>query len=725
MGTDIQGPVDSYIRWYQNELSWSSFGSDSQATVVSGASLPGVPLVMQGRNEHLSWGWAVADEDSEDLFVVDIVRADSDGDSNNGGKESAECEVVLANGQKEAVEVREEEIRYYDLQGPQSTKIEVLTTRHGPIINDIVHATFIGASKKHEALRPVSSSSSLSSSGSFRFANLSLSSQALLQPLDLSFPMLMATARGWADFQMACDALQAMALHVVYADRRGNTGYATTGTPVARHRDCDGSVPCRGDGLQDWKKDKGGTRKKPRKLFTDAKASILASSWDLLGADSALIAALLGESSGRGSEASQEDTLESMLTTFDDVFSPSSLRLAAVINAFELPRPVTPEEDLLPEQTPDPFVTARLQRQYAEDTTRIEAVKEALRVRQEGADAPFDGLYTPAATAPAILEVFRNLAADRVLASVGFLQGYLRGAPVTRGLQRDSRSTALLGGSDWLLRILEGHEERWLALQGVDRHSVVEESILGVADWMSRISMGDNEDKGGATSVAPPPPPPPQSAIINAESVYRWGRHHEAAHTHYAKRHTIQNAVMSPPPMPMPGGAEDSVFRASYAVRSIPFHIYAHGNQLYTKGGMKGDLVKPFQCGSEQYLSSFRLVSDLGQPLALQLLGHNHERADPSLAWSRGSSLAHHGQIQPPSHFQGGGVSGSLAAEVLAQAVAWLRGGLRPDGAAAGEDGEAGGPAPWQRKWASREGLGQSVVRLVKASKDTRYHDEL
>lgn len=198
MGTDIQGPMDSYTRWYQNELSWASFCSDSQATVVSGASLPGVPLVMQGRNEHLSWGWAVADEDSEDLFVVDIVRADSDGDSDNGGKESAECEVVLANGQKEAVAVREEEIRYYDLQGPQSTKIEVLTTRHGPIINDIVHATFIGASKKHEVLRPVSSSSSLSSSGSFRFANLSLSSQALLQPLDLSFPLLMATARGWA-----------------------------------------------------------------------------------------------------------------------------------------------------------------------------------------------------------------------------------------------------------------------------------------------------------------------------------------------------------------------------------------------------------------------------------------------------------------------------------------------------------------------------------------------
>jgi hypothetical protein len=774
VGSDIQSPVDSYNRWYYNELRWAGFGADVQGSVVAGASLPGVPLVMQGRNEHIAWGWAAAEEDTEDLFIGEIDWPASSSNKGEGEGETGDAgpELLLSGGQREAVAVRTEHIAYFDGRGEQSAQLEVLTTRHGPVINDLVMASFMGVSKKYDALKPSSSSSSSSSSsGSLRFAHLSLSSQALRQPVDLSFLMLMNTARGWADFQEACGSLRATALHVVYADHRGNAGYATTGAPVARHKDCDGTLPCRGDGLRDWKadkdkgRDKGGARRsKPSKLL-GARAAVLASTRELAAADSALVSALSGDEGGRAGKAegkgdvaidlgasasaSAAAPLDRTLASFDDVCSPSSLRLAAIMNAYELPAPVPVPAGGSGEGGRDPFEAAREERQYSEDLQRLQAVRAAL-MAAPAPGQPFDGHYTPAATAPAVVEVFRQLAAEAVLGSLPHLQGYLRGAPITHGPPRDARGTALLGGHAWLLAVLEGEGDgakkgkgrdkdkdkarAWLSMQRLDTDSIVKEALLGAADWMARTSTGGSADKAPAATLPPPPAPAP-GAGDDSDSVYRWGRHHIAVHTHYARRHTIQSAIMSPPPRPMPGGADDSVFRAPYPTTTASFRTNAHGNQLYTKSGMKGDLVMPFQCcGAGQYMSALRVVSDMGQSL--------QGSSEGAQAWSAGSALAYHGQTQPDSRSIGGDGSASVTGEVLARAVPWVRstlfnrasnsgkGPLRPpgpastaDGEVISDEGEEGGPAPWQRR--SAGGAGESVLRLLKAAERTRWHDEL
>ena len=85
MASDAHSPVTSYNRWIVNEVRWSQFGSDSSTVHVTGSSLPGVPLVLQGRNEWISWSYATANKDTEDLFIENIETfSEGDGEGKQG-----------------------------------------------------------------------------------------------------------------------------------------------------------------------------------------------------------------------------------------------------------------------------------------------------------------------------------------------------------------------------------------------------------------------------------------------------------------------------------------------------------------------------------------------------------------------------------------------------------------------------------------------------------------
>jgi acyl-homoserine lactone acylase PvdQ len=775
LASDSHSPTDTYTTFYQNEIKWSQFGSDHSSGSVVGSSLPGVPLVMHGRNDHIAWGMAVADEDTEDLFAEDLwienhhhQKSEGEGEGDNDGEEEEEGATTTmylmgAGGKKEEVRQRTERIFYHGRVEMESVELTVMETRHGPIINNIVHPGFFGAIKKHNAIPPPSSStngddddddaSSSSGSGgkdgSLRFEKLALSSQALRQPVDLSFAVHMSVAAGWVDFQRACEALPAASFHVIYADQRGHTGYATTGRVIPRRHGHDSSLPVWGDGLSDWKKESPAERKKkPSKHFTHGK-KIAAVPADLAGSETALHELLFATAStntdhddhnggggGGGGNVRRKVDVGDIQRVLDDVRSPSSIRLSAII-ANHKP-PVVPSGDLTPGEKESGLSSIRLlsiREQLKKEGDRIRSLQSLVNgphnsssnsenSGDSGSGALFDGQYRAESSVPVLLEVFRQNLAERVLASLPGgtnVAGLMRGAPLALGFTRDPRSVALLPGSTWLLRLLEedgniinsdsdntggGSVKTWLSINGLSSEKVVREAISDVTEWVetaTKVEIGD--------SVA-------KEASIGEK--LKWKHHHTTAHAHYAKRHTIQSAVMSPAPLPANGGADDCMYKMPYTIPTLAFKSIAHGDIQYSKKGMKGALKMPFMAaGTATYTSSVRLISDMS----------SSSSPSSTLAWSAGSATVYHGQIQPSAAFTGGV---SFASEVIAYLVSCLssvfnHNSLIQRQSKSDAHTHSAGPGPWHVLGGGKEAAAaspSSVVRLLKAA-ERRVHDEL
>lgn len=188
--------------WYQIYLEAPDFR-------VQGVSIPGMPLVQIGHNEHISWGVTLAFSDIQDIFVEKFESADSYRYACKG--EWLEAEVV------------EEKIYVKKQAEPHVEK--VVMTRNGPIISD-----FFGSGPQKLALN----SSSLKSA-----------------PLAQGWAQL-DTATGWDDFVRAAQLIEAPGLNLVYADVEGNIGYWMTGKTPIRAKG-QGEMPQPGwTGEYDW-----------------------------------------------------------------------------------------------------------------------------------------------------------------------------------------------------------------------------------------------------------------------------------------------------------------------------------------------------------------------------------------------------------------------------------------------------------------------------------------
>ena len=85
---------------------------------VTGVSLPGLPLVILGHNEHIAWGATNTAPDVQDLYVETFNPRDS--------------RKYLHNNQWVDAEVRDETI---EVRGEHDYHLSVTVTRHGPIIS--------------------------------------------------------------------------------------------------------------------------------------------------------------------------------------------------------------------------------------------------------------------------------------------------------------------------------------------------------------------------------------------------------------------------------------------------------------------------------------------------------------------------------------------------------------------------------------------------------------
>ena len=183
--------------WYEVHLRSGDFD-------VVGVSLPGLPFVIVGHNQRIGWGFTNVGPTVEDLFV----------------------ETLNENGQYQTLQGwrnldRRREVIH--VKGDRDEQLDVLSTRHGPIITDL-----IPGEKRAVALR-----------------------WTLYDGLHNPFFDL-DSAQNWDQFAEALSQLDSPGQNVVYADVDGHIAYHATGHIPIRAKG-DGSLPVNGsDDAHEW-----------------------------------------------------------------------------------------------------------------------------------------------------------------------------------------------------------------------------------------------------------------------------------------------------------------------------------------------------------------------------------------------------------------------------------------------------------------------------------------
>ena len=117
LANDPHLPLQMPGQWYLAQI-------EAPGLSVIGATLPGLPFVVLGRNRELAWGFSTTGSDTQDLFIERVDPADP-------GR-------YLAPGGGEPFAVRREEIA---VRGGAPVPLEIRGTRHGPVVSDLAAAT--------------------------------------------------------------------------------------------------------------------------------------------------------------------------------------------------------------------------------------------------------------------------------------------------------------------------------------------------------------------------------------------------------------------------------------------------------------------------------------------------------------------------------------------------------------------------------------------------------
>lgn len=174
-----------------------------------GATLPGVPVIVLGRNSHFAWGLTNTGPDVQDLY---LERLDGAGD-------------YLTPEGPRPFELIDEAIRVKD---GADVRLQVRVSRHGPVISDVSSAALAAAPRGHV---------------------LALQWTALREDdLTLQSAIKLARARDWPGFLGALRDYHSPQQNFVYADAEGNIGFVAAGRVPVRKRDNDlkGMAPAPG-----------------------------------------------------------------------------------------------------------------------------------------------------------------------------------------------------------------------------------------------------------------------------------------------------------------------------------------------------------------------------------------------------------------------------------------------------------------------------------------------
>jgi penicillin amidase len=198
---------------------WYFARATTPSVTVIGATLPGLPGVVLGRNERIAWGFTNTGPDVQDLYIERVDPADP-------------MRYQAPDGWRR-FETVEEVIR---VKGQPDERITVRISRNGPVISD-------GASRGASSGVPAGHALALK--------------WTALSPDNLTIQAFgpMNRARNWAEFLAAVRHYAAPQQNMVYADVDGNIGFIAAGrVPIRKpENDLRGLFPAPGwDARYDW-----------------------------------------------------------------------------------------------------------------------------------------------------------------------------------------------------------------------------------------------------------------------------------------------------------------------------------------------------------------------------------------------------------------------------------------------------------------------------------------
>jgi penicillin amidase len=183
---------------------------------VIGATLPGLPVVLVGRNARIAWGFTNTGPDVQDLYLEKLDTAGN----------------YLAPEGALPFETRVETIR---VKGAADETLHVRVSRHGPVISDVVPSAL--------ELTP-------------RGYAMALAWTALApDDLTMQAALRLGRAQSWAEFEAALRELHTPQQTVTYADADGRVALIAAGRVPVRKPDNDlqGLAPAPGwEARYDW-----------------------------------------------------------------------------------------------------------------------------------------------------------------------------------------------------------------------------------------------------------------------------------------------------------------------------------------------------------------------------------------------------------------------------------------------------------------------------------------
>jgi penicillin amidase len=287
---------------------WYLARIDTPEGTLAGATVPGVPFMVIGHNDHVGWTFTSTGADTQDIFIEHVTPDGRHYETPDG---------------PEAFTTRREVIQ---VRGRPDVVLTVRITRHGPVIDN--------GPAPHTLL-------------TVEMANLA--------PHDTDADGLLALnqARWVSDAGLAAVKITSPIQNLLTADTAGNIAFYTTGR-VPRRRSGDGSWPADGaDGQHDWTG------------WADGNAlphSVNPASGQLLNANEPTAGPGFPVQLGRDTygdwraqrirtllEDSERETSQSFALMQVDIISDYALRLLPVLNALAVPKsdPAAPAAALL------------------------------------------------------------------------------------------------------------------------------------------------------------------------------------------------------------------------------------------------------------------------------------------------------------------------------------------------------------------------------------------
>ncbi|KAA6224179.1 penicillin acylase family protein [Streptomyces albofaciens JCM 4342] len=202
--------------WYQMGLHCRTTSAKCNYD-VAGYTFSGMPGVVIGHNQDISWGMTNLGADVSDLYLEKI---NADG--------------YLVDNKMQPFKTRKETIK---VAGGASREITVRSTDNGPLISD-----------RDDELTRVGKRAPVGNAAPDRGDGYGISLRwTALDPgrsMDAVFEL--NRAKNWTDFRKAASHFEVPSQNLIYADTKGNIGYQAPGRIPVRGKGYDGTLPAPG-----------------------------------------------------------------------------------------------------------------------------------------------------------------------------------------------------------------------------------------------------------------------------------------------------------------------------------------------------------------------------------------------------------------------------------------------------------------------------------------------